>query len=129
MWTMINSLPGAGSGGAEASIREASMRAHGQPVPPAATALPGAGSGGAEASMREGSGDAGVSMPPLTYAASDALHGSMRSSLLNPARQRREQIRQRRPTKQQPEKATLLASHVGPAVALLAALATGKLRR
>jgi hypothetical protein len=108
MWTVINSLPGAGSGGADASLR----------APPAATAPFDTGSGGAE-----------VSMPPLTSAASAALHGSMHSSLENPARKRKEQLRRRSPTEQQRKKDTLLASHVGTAVAFIAALATGKLRR
>jgi len=108
--TVVTSFPGAGSGsgGAEASLR----------APPAATAPFDSGSGGAE-----------VSMPPLTPAASAALHGSMHSSLENPARKRKEQLRRRSPTEQQRKKDSLLASHVGTAVAFIAALATGKLRR
>jgi hypothetical protein len=113
MWTVINSLPGAGSGGAEASLR-----AYGQPAPPAAAAPPDAGSGGVE-----------VSMPLPTPAALAVMHGSMHSSLRNPALQRRERLRQPHSPKQQQQqkKATLTASHVGTAVAFLAALATGKL--
>ena len=133
MWTVINSLPGAGSGGAEAS-----MRAHGGPAPPAASAalhrsmlspqprLNPAWQRKRQLSKRIASSSAGA--PSKNEKERDATEPEDRDDREDAAEQEEPGERAKRRAQQQQKEAFSPATYVPGAVALLAALGTGRSR-